>query len=60
MRMVLLKVLSPALLNGKEDSVLDTDYLEGKICGLIPCSITSRNSHAGKWQCKENRSALGI
>jgi len=48
MGMVLLKVLSSASLNGKEDSVLGTDYLEGKVCGLIPCSKTSRNSHAGK------------
>jgi len=54
------EVLPPAVLNGKEDNAIGTDYLEGKVCGSVPCSITSPNSRAEKLHDKENRSALGI
>lgn len=54
------KVLPPAVLNGKEDNAIGTDYLEGQVCGSVPCSITFPNSRAGKLHDKETRCALGI
>jgi hypothetical protein len=55
-----IKVLSLTMLNRKEDNALGTVYLEEHACGLVPRSIMSRNSHAGKWHDKGNRSALSI